>query len=118
MTEFCGIPLTSLRENSITELDLTGKGVGVPGATVLSKLLPSAAALTSLKCACGPRAFAFLSAPIDTLIILITSRSLGNNNIGVNGCKAIAAVLKDTQITALRCACATHRSLIPSVNAH
>ena len=66
MTEFCGIPLTSLRENSITELDLTGKGVGVPGAIVLSKLLPSAAALTSLKCACGPRAFAFLSAPIDT----------------------------------------------------
>merc|ERR1712008_600292 len=35
MTEFCGIPLTSLRENSITELDLTGKGVGVPGAIVL-----------------------------------------------------------------------------------
>ena len=54
MTDFCGIPLTSLRENSITELDLPGKGIGVPGAIVLSKLLPSAAALTSLKCACRP----------------------------------------------------------------
>ena len=72
MTEFCGIPLTSLRENSITELDLTGKGVGVPGAIVLSKLLPSAAALTSLKCACGPRAFAFLSAPVDTQMSLVS----------------------------------------------
>ena len=54
MTDFCGIPLASLRENSITELDLQHKGVGVPGAIVLSKLLPSAAALTSLKCAPRP----------------------------------------------------------------
>ena len=54
MTNFCGIPLLSLRENSITELDLKGEGVGLPGAIVLSKLLPSAAALTSLKCACRP----------------------------------------------------------------
>ena len=54
MTDFCGIPLASLRENSITELDLEGKGIGVPGAIVLSKLLPSAAALTLLKCAAAP----------------------------------------------------------------
>ena len=51
MTDFCGIPLVSLRENSITELDLEHMGIGVPGAIVLSKLLPSAVALTSLKCA-------------------------------------------------------------------
>ena len=54
MTDFCGIPLVSLRENTITKLDLNEKGVCVPGAIVLSKLLPSAAALTSLKCACRP----------------------------------------------------------------
>ena len=54
MTDFCGIPLASLRENSITELDLEEKGVVVPGAIVLSKLLPSAAALTSLECAFRP----------------------------------------------------------------
>jgi hypothetical protein len=64
MTDFCGIPLASLRENSVTELDLENKGVGVPGAIVLSKLLPSAAALTSLKCA-PARVFAFLSVPVD-----------------------------------------------------
>ena len=55
MTDFCGIPLASLRENSISELDLEKKGVGAPGAIVLSKLLPSAAALTSLKCAAAPQ---------------------------------------------------------------
>ena len=54
MTDFCEIPLASLRENSVTELNLKAKGVGVPGAIVLSKLLPSAAALTSLKCAAAP----------------------------------------------------------------
>ena len=52
MTVFCGIPLAPLRENSITELDLSDYGIGVAGAIVLSKLLPCAAALASLKCAC------------------------------------------------------------------
>ena len=49
MTDFCSIPLVSLRENSVTELDLKEKGVGVPGAIVLSSLMPTATALTSLK---------------------------------------------------------------------
>ena len=65
MTDFCGIPLVSLRENNITELDLKKVNVGVPGAIVLSKLLPFAAALTSLKCACRPKAFAFASTSLD-----------------------------------------------------
>ena len=51
LMDFCGIPLSSLRQNSITELDLEGKGIGVPGAIVLSSLLPAATALSSLKCA-------------------------------------------------------------------
>ena len=59
MTDFCGIPLVSLRENSITELNLGFKEVGVPGAIVLSKLLPSAPALKSLKCACRPESACF-----------------------------------------------------------
>ena len=51
LTSFCEIPLASLRENSLEELDLSGKGVGVSGAIVLSSLLPSASALKLLKCA-------------------------------------------------------------------
>ena len=66
MTDFCGIPLASLRENSITELNLEGKGVGEPGAIVLSKLLPCAVALTSLKCACRLKVFAFVSLGVVT----------------------------------------------------
>ena len=54
LTDFCGIPLVSLRENSVTELDLSNKGVGVPGSIVLSSLVPAATALTSLKCARKP----------------------------------------------------------------
>ena len=51
LTDFCGIPLVSLRENSVTELDVESKGVGVPGAIVLSSLMPAATVMTSLKCA-------------------------------------------------------------------
>ena len=47
---FCDIPLTSLRENSVEELDLNNKGIGVPGAIVLSKLLLSNSSLKSAKC--------------------------------------------------------------------
>ena len=65
MTSFCKIPLASLRENSIEELDLEEKGVGVPGAIVLSSLLPSASALKSLKCAQQPIAIANTSVPIE-----------------------------------------------------
>ena len=64
MTNFCGIPLLSLRENSITELDLENMGVGEPGAIVLSKLLPSAAALMSLKCATAPDCSPFCQRPL------------------------------------------------------
>ena len=55
LTDFCSIPLVSLRENSITELDLSEKGVGVPGAIVLSSLLPSATALKALKYAASSK---------------------------------------------------------------
>ena len=64
LTDFCGIPLVSLRENSITELDLFNKGVGVPGAIVLSKLLPSAAAVKSLKCAAVPQRLLLCQRPL------------------------------------------------------
>ena len=63
MTDFCGIPLASLRQNSIMELDLCPRGyrngIGVPGAIVLSKLLPSAAAVKSLKFATATQSVCF-----------------------------------------------------------
>ena len=66
LTDFCGIPLVSLRQNTITELDLKEKGVGVPGAIVLSSLLPSATALASLKYAAAQ--LSLLSATDDVCV--------------------------------------------------
>ena len=67
MTDFCGIPLASLRENRITELDLQGKGIGEPGALVLSKLLPSAVALKLLKCAAATQSVCICSSLLTAL---------------------------------------------------
>ena len=69
LTDFCSIPLVTLRENSITDLNLNNKGVGVPGAIVLSSLLPSAMALKTLKYAATHSArFSLLSIAADTQI--------------------------------------------------
>ena len=52
--------------------------------------------------------FAFLSAPIDshayslTNPILPLACSMAVNNIGAEGASALAAILKETQITTLR----------------
>ena len=45
---FCNIPIKQLRANELTELDLSGKGVGVPGALVLAELLPVGASVTEV----------------------------------------------------------------------
>ena len=66
LANFCSIPLASLRSNSVTELDLEEKGIGVPGAIVLAALLPSATALTSLKCATPCPLSPKVSAAADT----------------------------------------------------
>ena len=71
LTDFCSIPLVSLRENTITELNLSSKGVGVPGAIVLSSLLPLATALKSLEYASFQLfALSLPSAPSDASIRL------------------------------------------------
>ena len=59
-----------------------------------------------------PEVFAFVSAPVDTLIYSPTIfapplvRSLRHNKIGDKGASALAAVLKETRITHLECAAA------------
>ena len=57
-----------------------------------------------------PRVFAFPSTPIDTRLLSHhphpTPHSLGDNKIGDQGAFALAAILKETQITNLGCAAA------------
>ena len=53
--------------------------------------------------------FAFVSAPVDTLALSPSPSSLGSlygNSIGDEGASALAAVLKETKITNLKCAAA------------
>jgi len=45
---FNEIPIKEMRANSLTELDLKGKGVGVEGVMVVAGLIPVMGALTSI----------------------------------------------------------------------
>ena len=81
--------------------------IGVEGASALAAVLKETM-ITNLKCAL-PRVFAFVSAPIDTptlspFPILLLTRSLGGNDIGIEGASALAAILNETKITNLECA--------------
>ncbi|KAK3268265.1 hypothetical protein CYMTET_23226 [Cymbomonas tetramitiformis] len=48
ITEFNKIMMQDIRDDKVTELDLSGKDIGVPGARVLSKLLVSNTSLNTL----------------------------------------------------------------------
>ena len=55
---------------------------------------------------CRPTVFAFVSAPVDTPLLAPIPCSLGYNEFGDEGVSALAAILKETQITNLKCAAA------------
>ena len=59
LTNFGGIPMDALRDNKLTELDLNGKSIGLPGALVLAALLPGATALKSCMCVCRSVCFVY-----------------------------------------------------------
>ena len=112
MTDFCGIPLVSLRENSITELNLERKGVGVPGAIVLSKLLPAATALTSLKCAASPECWQFLCCSVAPKAFAFLSAPLNTPVLSVAVWQAISCVLRPSQLSLLGRSTMAHQLLL------
>ncbi|KAK3265263.1 hypothetical protein CYMTET_26038 [Cymbomonas tetramitiformis] len=65
--QFNKIMMRDIKDGKVTELDLSGKGIGVPGARVLSKLLVFNTSLNTL--------------------------DLRNNDIGPEGAKALAVAL-------------------------
>jgi Ran GTPase-activating protein (RanGAP) involved in mRNA processing and transport len=67
MRVFCRIPLTTLREGTLPELSLSGQGVGVHGALVLSKLIHGGS---------------------------LSTLDLSRNVIGARGANALAEALK------------------------
>ena len=67
--------------------------------------------MTSLKCAAAPKCLPFCQRPLARLLSHRVShtalaRSLDGNRIRDEGASAIAAILKETKITYLRCAAA------------
>ncbi len=68
---FNEIPIKEMRANSLTELDLNGKGVGVEGGMVVAGLIPLMGALTML--------------------------SLAKNRLGEGGTKAICEALEQNR---------------------
>ena len=90
-------------------MDLDGESRGTHTTLGITKLCKGlkGSAVTSLRCA-ATQGFDFVSAPIDTHLLSHCPRqppgSLYGNNIGPEGASALAAVLKETQITNLKCA--------------
>ena len=89
--------------------------IGDKGAAALAAILKETQ-ISDLKCAATLSVFAFVSAPVDTLALLHIPAlplvcSLGWNSIGAEGASALAAILKETQITTLACAPAPYCSI-------
>ena len=101
LLSYCPHPsLCSLKYNDI----------GAEGASALAAILKETQ-ITQLKCAAA-RVFAFVSMPTLTRLLshhlcsALHTHSLGDNQIRAEGASALAAILKETQITNLECATA------------
>ena len=119
--------LGSLANTELCGLGCYGDGdYTAEGITKLCEALKGSA-VTWLKCAatpdCSKTVRLSVSSLYDNLALRRTipaptlARSLGDNQIGVDGASALAAVLKETQITNLECAAAPELSLTFSVSA-
>ena len=100
--------LGSLADNQICGIDNSGRGTyTAEGINALCEALKDNNTLTSLKYAIKLEPISPLTAS-DTqrafLPVCLLLRSLAGNDIGVEGCKVITAVLDKTQIKSLKCA--------------
>ena len=81
--------------------------IGDEGASALALVL-NETEITHLKCAAAPECSLSCQCPLTllslTISALLLARSLRGNNIRAEGATALAAILKETQITNLECA--------------
>ena len=93
--------------------------IGDEGVTMLAAVLKETK-ISTLECAPPRQSVCFVSAPVDTLLTRLLSHrvpppplaySLAQNEIGDEGASALAAILKETQITKLMCAAAPPKCL-------
>ena len=96
MEVFCNIPMKKMREDSLAELDLRGKGIGAHGAMVIAPLLEFSRALKSANLAkndIGDAGAAALSEALKSNSTLESLVLIGNN-IGSAGAQSLAGMLQ------------------------
>ena len=91
-----GIPVQQMREDSVTELDLSTRGLHVPVAMLVAYLIPATQVLTRLELYNNRIGDDGAKAIAEALKVnaVLTILDLGMNNIGDGGAKAIAEALK------------------------
>ena len=131
LEDFCNIPIKKLRADSLSELDLSGNGVGVPGALVLANLLPVTGGLTSIDLSrnqlCGiwtdweGDQHGTYTAEGITLIAdalrvngALTSVDLGGNKLGDEGWGAIFAAICGNKDSKIMCLDASSENISPA----
>ena len=77
LESFCGIPLKELRADSLSQLNLFGKGVGEPGALVVAHFLRVSRSLSSI--------------------------DISNNKLGDKGKRVIAKAIPSSTLQSLKC---------------
>ena len=94
---FSGIPIKEIRANSLTELDLKGKGVGVVGGMVVAGLIPIMGSLTALDLSSNDLADEGISAVCEAIQsnedTKLASLNFSDNGIGPVGANAVAAMV-------------------------
>ena len=97
-----------MHDNRLCGVDFMGQGTYTSeGITKLCEGLKGSS-VTSLECAAA-QSVCLLSTPVDTRLLSLPPPipcSLGFNGIRVEGASALAAVLKETRITNIKCAAA------------
>ena len=110
----CQRPLTRLYSLTVPILPLANSiannNIGAEGACTLTAILKETQ-IQELECATAPEHLLLCQCPLTRLVSHrpATSpalRSLWSNHIGAEGASALAAILKETQISDLKCAAA------------
>ena len=96
-----------MASNQLRGLDYDGNGTYTMAITKLCESLKGST-VTSLKCATAEACSLLYQRPLTRAYVLSLpppiARSLKNNGIGAEGASALAAVLKETMISNLKCA--------------
>ena len=98
--EVLGIPVQMMRDDSVSELDLRKRNIGVQGGMLLAHLVPIMGGLTALDLSCNGLRDEGVSAVCEAVQsnneTKLASLNFKNNHIGPGGANAVAAMVAVT----------------------